>query len=67
MKIKNIDKMRERHKKEIEHLQELCHHENISDWTEYMWAVGHYGSPVKYCLFCGKIIEQRKENTWTVV
>lgn len=46
--------MFDRKKKE---LQETCPHEEVSDWTPYMWAIGHFGSDVKYCLRCEKIME----------
>lgn len=60
MKKENIDQMRERHKKDIENLQNNCKHTDISGWMDYMWAPGHFGLPVKVCKFCGKIIKRKK-------
>ena len=59
--MENIHEMRKRHEKEIEELQMLCPHEEISDWMDYMWAPGHFGLPVKVCKFCGKIIKRKGE------
>ena len=59
MHMENITQMRKRHEEEIENLQKKCKHKQISDWTDYMWAPGHYGMPVKYCMFCGKILKQK--------
>ena len=59
VQMENIDKMRARHKKEIDELQMLCPHKEISDWMEYMWAPGHVGGQVRICKFCGKTIERK--------
>jgi ABC-type ATPase with predicted acetyltransferase domain len=53
----NIDEMRKRHQAEIEDLQTGCEHKDVSGWMQYMWAPGHFGSNVKVCNFCGKIVE----------
>lgn len=54
-----IDQMRDRHKKEIEDLQDNCKHEKISGWMEEMWAPGHFsGTRVKVCEVCGKVVER---------
>ena len=37
----NIDQMRERHKKEIEKLQDNCKHKKLSKWMEFQWAPAH--------------------------
>jgi hypothetical protein len=57
--IENIEKIRERHKKEIDTLQSNCKHKKISKWMEYQWAPGHFGYPVKVCEFCGKIVKTK--------
>lgn len=54
----NIDQMRERHHKEVVNLQENCKHTNLSGWTPYMWAPGHFGGNVKCCKHCGIIVEK---------
>ena len=56
--MENFARMKMRHAKEISDLQNACQHVKISDWMDYMWAPGHFGSPVKVCSFCNKIIEQ---------
>jgi len=55
----NIDRMRVRHKKEIENLQSKCKHERVSNWIPYMWAPGHMCGSVRVCEFCDKIIEEK--------
>lgn len=50
----NIEQMRERHKIEIQELQDICEHEIISECMPYMWAPGHFGHCIKVCEFCGK-------------
>ena len=54
-----ISQIREKHKKEIEDFQNNCKHEEISDWMQYYWAVGHSLGEVKVCNVCEKIIESR--------
>jgi hypothetical protein len=56
----HIQALRDRHEKEIKDYQKSCQHDRVSDWTQFMWAPGHFGSDVKFCLRCDKIIEQRK-------
>ena len=56
--MENMTQMRKRHEKEVSSLQKKCKHKKISDWTPFAWAPGHYGLPVKYCLFCEKTIEK---------
>ena len=55
----NFEQMAQRHKREIYELQKNCKHIEISDWMDYMWAPGHFGSPVKVCKFCGVIVESK--------
>ena len=55
-----IDKMKERHQREIRELQENCPHKYISKWTDEWWAIAHStGFQVKYCLDCDKIVKRR--------
>lgn len=55
-----LNDMQQRHKKEIKELQERCTHNNISDWMDFMWALGHFtGRQVKICNVCGKEIDRR--------
>lgn len=58
--MENINQMNERHKREIEELQAKCKHKKVSKWMPYAWAPGHFGSPVKVCEFCGKIVKQKE-------
>jgi hypothetical protein len=60
--MENINQMMERHKKEIEELQTNCKHLEISKWMDYMWAPGHFGLPVKICLWCGKIMKSKSDK-----
>ena len=56
----NIDQMRQRHKREIEALQQKCRHKKLAGWMEQWWAPGHgTGRMVKVCEFCGKVIRER--------
>ena len=57
--MENIKEMRQRHKEEIENLQSMCSHPEISDWMPYMWAPGHFSGNVRICKFCGKTIERQ--------
>jgi len=59
----NIDRMRVRHKKEIENLQSKCKHKKVSDWIPNMWAPGHIDGEVKICENCNKIIERKNESS----
>ena len=56
--MENINQMRQKHKKEIETLQKLCSHSEISNWMDYQWAPGHFSGRVKVCEFCGKTMEK---------
>lgn len=58
--MESFKELKKRHDKEIDNLQNSCPHEKISDWINSCWAPGHYGLPVKYCLFCEKTIERKK-------
>lgn len=60
--METIDKIRARHKQEIESLQDNCEHENISEWKPHYWAPGH-GShfDVKVCLECGKQVKESRQ------
>jgi hypothetical protein len=56
--MENFKEMAERHKREIQELQDSCKHEKISDWGDYYWAVGHAANcQVKVCEFCGKVVK----------
>jgi len=62
--MENIDEMRNRHKKEIEILQNRCNHKGKKEWMPYMWAPGHFGSDVKVCKICGKILERKNSSSF---
>lgn len=58
----SIDEMKERHKKEIEKLQENCTHQQLSDWLEEWGIFAHpTGFETKTCKVCGKIVKRRVE------
>ena len=60
----DIKQMRERHRKEIELLQNGCKHTNFSDWMEEQWAPAHSaGSLVRLCNFCEKVVERKGLKT----
>lgn len=49
----SYEMMVERHRQEITKLLDGCPHDEISDWKEYFWALGHStGTFVKVCQFC---------------
>ncbi len=52
--------LKEEFDKKVELLRKNCKHENLSDWTDYMWAPAHVLGKCKFCLYCEEIIE----NTW---
>ena len=58
--LSSIDKMRKRHKKEVEKLQRFCQHKEWTTWKPYYWSPGHYAYDVKVCLECGKIMESNQ-------
>ena len=48
---------------EISDLQSTCPHEEISDWTDESWALGHpTGRRVKRCLRCDRVMEVREPD-----
>ena len=59
--IENIKQMRQRHEKEIAHLQKLCKHKEHSRMP-YMWAIEHFGNDVEICNWCGKTLKQYDTN-----
>jgi len=56
----SFKEMKKRHDEEIEALQDNCLHIDVSPWTDFMWAPGHFGLPVKYCKFCEKVLERKE-------
>jgi hypothetical protein len=58
----NIKQMRERHKKEIETLQDNCKHIE-HERMRFMWAPAHSGKDVEVCKFCGKTIGHYRSTT----
>jgi hypothetical protein len=57
--MSEINKLRERHKWEIERLQEECPHPTSTGWLEEYWAPGHStGRQVKVCNDCGKVVDR---------
>jgi hypothetical protein len=59
-KMENIKEMTERHKREIQELQDSCKHEKVSGWLDFYWAPMHSsGTQVKQCEFCGKVVQKK--------
>ena len=52
----DFKRMKQRHEKEIQELQDSCLHKTHSRMP-YMWAPGHLGNDVEVCGDCGKILE----------
>ena len=53
-----MDKIKERHAKEIADFVAACPHSKITGWIPYMWAPGHFSHNVKICERCGKTVEK---------
>src|SRR3989304_5984025 len=46
--------------KAIEELRKSCKHEQVSDWSDEWWALGHStGFQLKVCNMCEKTIHRR--------
>jgi len=59
--MKTHKQLEEQFEKDVEELQNKCKHQDVSDWMDQWWAVGHTtGYQVKVCNICNKIIEKRK-------
>jgi hypothetical protein len=57
-----IDRMRERHEKEIEELQNECEHKQATIMP-YYWAIAHYaGYDVEVCDECGKTLREIRKD-----
>jgi hypothetical protein len=56
--MSKIQELKEKHKAEIEALQEACSHVK-SQWMPFQWAPGHYGKEVLVCEECNKILDKR--------
>jgi hypothetical protein len=54
--MEDIERMRDRHEREIEELQRNCEHLKHHR-SAYMWAPGHFGNDVEVCETCGKILK----------
>lgn len=52
----NIEQMRERHKQEIQELQDGCHHNKISECSPYLCDSARWSHCVKVCTYCGKLL-----------
>ena len=52
------ERLCEQYQRELKQLQEICPHEQLTDWMEEWWAPGHStGRKVKACANCNKIIQ----------
>ena len=65
MSIENIEKMRQRHKDEIDELQRNCSHKKTKRMAS-MWAPGHFGSDVEVCDFCGRALRFQGGQSITI-
>ena len=58
--MSEVAKLREEFERKVKELQDSCPHEEITDWYNVHWAIGH---PSLYeqrtCKRCDKIIEKR--------
>ena len=64
--LTDTEKLRAKHKKEIETLQATCKHKKLSGNMEEQWAPAHgTGRWVKVCYNCGKIVKIRGINEKT--
>ena len=52
-----MNKIKERHAKEIADFIEACPHPKITGWIPFMWAPGHFSHNVKVCERCGKTVD----------
>jgi len=58
--MKTYKQLEKQFESDVEELQKNCKHEDISDWIEEWWAVGHStGHRIKVCNICNKIIRRR--------
>ena len=56
--LKSYIQLEQEYKKAVVELQKVCKHNNITDWCDYWWAIGHStGRKVKVCKHCRKIVE----------
>lgn len=56
----DIEELREKHKQEIEKLQNICIH-LTHHWALECWAPGHFtGRELKICDNCGKMLEGKR-------
>ena len=56
----NIEQMRLRHEREIIQLQENCPHLELTEWSEWYWAIGHKAlSYRRWCKHCGKLMGEK--------
>ena len=59
-----IDKIKERHRKEIDDFISACPHPKITGWIPFMWAPAHFSHYVKICERCGKTVEEELPRTF---
>ena len=52
--------LKEEFYKKVDLLRKNCKHEQLSDWIQFHWALGHSLGECKICLYCEDIIEK----TW---
>ncbi len=56
--LKSFEDLNKEYEMTLALVQKACKHEEISDWCDEWWAIGHStGRRVKHCLHCRKRVE----------
>lgn len=59
--MKTHNELKLEFERQVEELQNICKHEDITDWIETRnWHLGHTGY-IKRCKICNKIILRNKD------
>jgi len=60
VKDQTYDELKKKFDRDIVKLQKLCSHNDLTDWREEWWAIGHStGFQIKSCYKCNKIVKRR--------
>jgi hypothetical protein len=52
------ERLYEQYQSDLQHLQETCPHDQLTDWMDEWWAPGHStGRKVRACVNCNKVIQ----------
>jgi len=64
----SVQELEDKYKADLKELQEICKHEEISDWVEERWRPQSCtGREVKFCKNCLKTIEFKGKYHWEEV